>query len=272
MKLFSQIFLKDIYNFFTNSRHREFLKLTFLYGDKPRYIKDTIKISGFEINVIDYLSFIWQYKEIFVDEIYKFKTDSNSPIIFDCGANIGVSCLYFKKFYPESRIKAFEAVPEIADVLSSNLNNINGIEVINKAVWINNDGIEISLEGADAASIYGNKNKVKVYSVRLKDLIDNEEKIDMLKIDIEGAEIDVMKDCKESLNNIENIFIEYHSFINQNQQLDEILKILTEKNFRYFIKQPVDRNVPFINRTNKNYPDMDLQLNIFAYKSDKNRV
>ncbi len=106
-------------------------------------------------------------------------------------------------------------------------------------------------------------------SLRLKDLIDNEEKINMLKIDIEGAEIDVIKDCKESLDKVENIFIEFHSFINKPQELDVILKILSENNFRYFIKQPVDRNIPFIIKTNKNYPEMDLQLNIFAYKIDK---
>jgi len=33
----------------------------------------------------------------------------------------------------------------------------------------------------------------------------------MLKIDIEGAEYDVLKDCEDSLENVKNIFVEYHS-------------------------------------------------------------
>ncbi len=269
MKLFFQILFKGIYSFLTNSKHRTFMRLVLIYGNKKRYEHTSVKFLNYKINLVDCLSFIWQFKEIFVDEIYKFKSETDSPLIFDCGANVGTSCLFLKKIFPNAKIKAFEADPEIAKILSSNVKNEKDVQVINKAVWINNNGIEISLEGADAASIYGNKNKVKVDSVRLRDLIDNEEKIDMLKIDIEGAEIDIIKDCKESLNKVENIFIEFHSFLNQTQKLDVILKILTENDFRYFIKQPVDRNIPFINKDNKNYPEMDLQLNIFAYKFDK---
>lgn len=269
MKLFLEIVFKNTYKFLTNSNYRTFLKLALLYGDKPRYSRTRLRVLNYDITLVDPLSFIWQFQEIFVDEIYKFKSRTDSPLIFDCGANVGTSCLYFKKIFPNARIKAFEPDPEISRVLSSNLKNVKDVQVINKAIWINDNGVEISLEGADAASIYGNKNKVKVDSVRLRDLIEVEEKIDMLKIDIEGAEIDVIKDCRENLNKIENIFIEFHSFIYHKQELDVILQILTANNFRYFIKQPLDRNIPFINKTNKNYPERDLQLNIFAYKIDK---
>lgn len=269
MRLFLEIVFRGLYKFFTNSNYRVFLKIVFLYGNKPRYSRIRIKFLNYNITLVDSLSFIWQFQEIFVDEIYKFNSRNNSPVIFDCGANVGTSCLYFKRIFPNSVIKAFEADPEIAKVLSSNLRNENDVQVINKAVWINNNGIEISLEGADAASIFGDENKVKVNSVRLKDLIEAEEKVDMLKIDIEGAEINVIKDCREILNKVENIFIEFHSFINHKQELDVILQILTENNFRYFVKQPLDRDIPFINKTNKNNTEMDLQLNIFAYKVDK---
>jgi FkbM family methyltransferase len=269
MKLFLEIVFKNTYKVLVNSNYRTFLRLAFLHGNKPRYSKTRVNILEYKITLADPLSFIWQFQEIFVDEIYKFKSQTNSPVIFDCGANVGTSCLYFKKIFPNAKLKAFEADPEIAKILLLNLRDVKDVQVINKAIWINNNGIEISLEGADAASMYGNKNKVKVDSVRLKDLIETEEKIDMLKIDIEGAEVDVIKDCKESLGKVENIFIEFHSFINYKQELNVILQILTENNFRYFIKQPVDRNIPFINKTNKNYPEMDLQLNIFAYKIEK---
>lgn len=266
MKLFLQIIFKGIYNFLTDSNYREFLKLLIFYGDKPRYTQAKIRFLNYEILIVDYLSFIWQFKEIFVEKSYMFNSSSQTPVIYDCGANVGTSCIFFKEKFPGSKIKAFEPDPKVYKVLSENLKNYQGIEIINKAVWINNDEIEFSAEGADAGSIYGNKNKIKIQSIRLKNLIESENEIDMLKIDIEGAESEVLKDCGNSLENVKNIFIEYHSFIKDQQALSSLLKILEENNFRYFIKQPMDRKIPFINKINKNYPEMDLQLNIFASK------
>jgi hypothetical protein len=46
-----------------------------------------------------------------VPKIIIFKTDSRNPIIIDCGANIGVATIYFKRLYPDSRILSFEANP-----------------------------------------------------------------------------------------------------------------------------------------------------------------
>ncbi len=270
MKLFLQIIFKGLYTFFTNKNYREFIRLVIKFGDKRRYEKQNINFLNYNFDVPDSLSFVWQFKEIFVDESYKFNSQNNAPVIFDCGANVGTSCLYFKNLFPNSKITAFEADSAIAKILKSNLqkNNFNDIEIIDKAVWINNNGIEISLEGADGASIYSeSQNKIKVDSIRLKDFLEKEISIDMLKMDIEGAEVEVLKDCGESLSKIKNLFIEYHSFLNGSQDLDEILNLLKNNGFRYFIKQAADRNKPLINRFNKNNPAMDLQLNIYAYKN-----
>jgi FkbM family methyltransferase len=269
VKLFFKIIFKEIYHLLKNKNQREFLRLVFIYGDKPRYRKERIHFSGYVLDVPDCLSFVWQFKEIFADENYKFNSDNQVPIIYDCGSNIGMSCLYFKKIFPAAKITAFEADPKIAQILTQNLkqNHLENINVLPKAVWINNEGVEISSEGADASTIYSDKNKIKIESVRLKDLLKSEEKIDLLKMDIEGAETDVLRDCKEELTNIKNIFIEFHSFINNKQSLDEILEILEANRFRYFIKPAADRNQPFLNQMNKNYPEMDLQLNIYAYKN-----
>jgi len=268
MKLFFKLIFKDLYHLLRRKNGRVFLKLIFKYGNKSRHQTEKVNFLSYKITVPDCLSFIWQFKEIFTDESYKFKSDNLTPVIYDCGANIGISCLFFKSIFPKARIKAFEADPKIAEILSKNLNenNIKDIELFPAAVWINNNGIEFGLEGADASSIYSNKNKVKVNSVRLKELIETEQQIDMLKIDIEGAETEVLKDCKSSLGNVKNIFIEYHSFINKQQTLDEILQILNSSGFRYFIKQEADRKRPFLNRINKNNPEMDLQINIFGYR------
>lgn len=256
--------------FLHNKYYREFLKLLFRYGKVKRNEERTIKYLNHKIMVVDCLSFIFQFKEMYVKGYYEFNNESKAPVIYDCGSNIGVSVLYFKDKYPDAIIKAFEADPYISELLQNNLknNSVKDVEVISKAVWINSEGTQFSIEGADAGSIFGNNKKVHVQSVRLKDLIEKESKIDLLKLDIEGAESEVIVDCKNSLKKVQNIFIEFHSFVNKEQKLDRILDVLKLNGFRYFIKTDEPKQRPFINHDSTISPGMDLQLNIFAYRSN----
>jgi FkbM family methyltransferase len=272
MKLFLEQLLKGPYNFLTDKFFREFLKLTLLYGGAKRYQPKKINLLSYKLDVPDCLSFIWQFKEIFVDGQYKFLTNNSNPVILDCGANVGLSILYFKMFYPHSKIKAYEPNKYILEYLKTNIskNKLHGVEINDKAIWIHNEGVNFSEDQADSASITNSKSTDLVKSIRLKSILESESHVDFLKIDIEGAEVEVLKDCKSSLENVKNIFVEYHSFVNRTQELDTILKILTDSNFRYFMKPAVSKKFPFINKINKNSPNMDFQLNIFAYKENEN--
>ncbi len=269
MKLSFKILFKDMYHLLRTRESREFLRLSALYGDAPRYQPRKVDFFRFHIQVPDCFSFLWQFKEIFVDEAYKFNVSSPSPVIYDCGANIGTSVLYFKKLHPGATITAFEADPKIAGILKSNLesNALTQVSVIDKAVWVDNAGIDISQEGADGASVFGAGNKIHIPSVRLKEYLQQEARIDMLKIDIEGAETAVLKDCEDALMPVQHLFIEYHAYENQPQELDTILAILRKNGFRYFIRDDQDRRSPFVLRRYKNDTGMDLQLNIFAYRN-----
>jgi len=268
MNIYIQLTLKGIRRFITNPNERKLFFLSLFHCNKKRFVPQRINFLGYKFLVPDCQSFLWQFKEIFVEEYYKFPSQVQTPLILDCGANIGTSCLYFKRLYPASKIIAFEPHPKIADILKTNLssNKLNDIEVIDKAVWINDEGIDLGIEDADASSIYQKSNMVNVGSVRFKDFLNKYDHIDMIKMDIEGAETEVIKDCDQSLQNVDNIFIEYHSYKFNEQELDTILNILRKNNFRYFIKQGQDRHQPLVNRVNKNFPDMDMQLNIFAYR------
>jgi FkbM family methyltransferase len=269
MHLILNLTLNGLHKFISNPRQRTFMKLALLYGGKKRYKKGKIKFDGFNFIVADYMSFLFQYKEIFVDEYYMFQSDNDSPVIYDCGSNVGTSCAYFKMIFPNSTIKAFEAEQGIADLLKTNIKN-NGLtktEVVEKAVWIDNNGVNLSVEGADGSSVYLGENVKRVNSVRLKEMLDSESKVDMLKMDIEGAENDVILDCGDSLKVVDNIFIEYHSYTNSKQKLSELLNVLEQNKFRYFIKNDSDRNMPLINKTKADNLPIDLQLNIFGYKN-----
>jgi len=268
MKVFLERSFNGLYKFVKNPNERKFVLYSIIYGSKKRYEEKKINFLNYKIRVPDALSFIWQFKEIFVDESYKFESKLTEPVIYDCGSNIGMSCIYFKKIFSGAKIKAFEADPKISRYLKENLNanGLNDVEVIDKAVWVNDGGVELNIEGADGSSIYTEGKKQKVSSIRLKDLLDSESRIDMLKMDIEGAENDVILDCGNRLKIVNNIFIEYHSYTNSQQKLSELLNVLKQNNFRYFIRNDSSRNMPLINKTNKNNPAMDLQLNIFGYR------
>lgn len=268
MKVFLERSFNGFYKFIKNPNERKFVFYSIIYGSKKRYKEKKINFLNYKIRVPDALSFIWQFKEIFVDESYKFESELTEPVIYDCGSNIGLSCIYFKRIFPGAIIKAFEADPKISKYLKENLktNGLNDVEVIDKAVWKEDGEINFSSEGADASTIFSSKTNLKVKSVRLKNLLEKEERIDMLKMDIEGAENDVILDCGNSLKIVNNIFIEYHSYTNSQQKLSELLNVLEQNNFRYFIRNDSSRNMPLINKTNKSNPAMDLQLNIFGYK------
>jgi FkbM family methyltransferase len=267
MKYLLKNMIRPLYHYIKNNNEREFQKLHDKWGEYKRFKKvDDVKFLKFSFDIPDLPSFVWQFKEIFVDEIYKFNSENKEPIIFDCGANVGTSCLYFKQLFPNAKIKAFEADPMIANVLKSNLakNGISDVEVINKAVWIDDGGIEFGSEGADGGSINASGNKIKIDSIRLQDFLDKEPEVDLLKIDIEGAEYEVLKDCANSLSNVKNIFVEYHSWNSSTQKLSEILEVLEMNNFRYHIEDLSKRKQPFINHAKEK--NMDLQLNIFGIK------
>lgn len=205
-------------------------------------------------------------EELFVEETYRFNSDSDTPRIVDCGANTGLSIIYLKKLFPKAKITAFEPDSNIFKLLQENLNEFgfNDVELINKAVWNKNSSIKFLASGAVGGRISENEDEktVEIQTARLKDLLN--EPIDFLKIDIEGAEFDVIDDCKDKLENVKNIFIEYHSEEKREQKLDEILKILKDAGFKYYIKEAWNNQpMPYVNkRTNL----FDLQLNIFGYR------
>jgi hypothetical protein len=88
----------------------------------------------------------------------------------------------------------------------------------------------------------------------------------MLKIDIEGAEVPVLLDCRDALGHVRHLFVEYHAYPGQPQTLPDLLTVLTEAGFRYYIDTAQHRASPLINRQFRGNQTMDLQLTIFGYR------
>lgn len=265
---FSKIhsFLLHSVKFLLSNEYRELTRI----GKIPRYSYFTTNIlGGRQITGIDSSSFVFTYNEIFKKEIYRFNSESQSPHIIDCGANIGLSIIYFKRLYPESTITAFEADKKIYDVLTKNIKSFGfkEVNILNNAVWNEETTLDFFSEGADGGRIVTSETEQKtlnkVNAVRLKNYLRNI-KVDLLKIDIEGAETTVLLDCKDVLSNVENIMVEYHSFDDRPQTLHEILTCLNNTGFRVHVIPVGYSAQPFVKR--HSYLGIDMQFNIFAYR------
>ena len=248
---------------------RRLLGLALRYGNRARHQPVEVHFGPYQFQVPDALSFIWQFREIFVDEFYRFYTTRPTPVIFDCGTNIGTSVAYFRQTYPNARIIAFEADETICQTLQENLrkNQISGVEVVKKAVWTDDKGIWFGSDQADSASIFSPTDRRLVSSVRLRDYLLRETHIDMLKMDIEGAETGVLTDCRDALAHVQNLFVEFHAYSGHPQTLAQVVQVLEESGFRYYINTSQHRQAPLVNHRYKDNDRMDLQLNIFAYRT-----
>lgn len=233
-----------------------------------RFNKADVKLFGRHFSFPDSASLLFLLKELFEFEIYRFKADTKEPLIIDCGANIGLSIIYFKRLYKDAKIIAFEPDPKIFGYLTHNIASFgfDNVKLINKALWSSETELEFYSEGADGGRIKEAKDREKIVKIKTEKLSKYlSQKVDFLKIDIEGAEYEVLNECKEMLRNVKNIFVEYHSFVDKRQNLWEILKILEEGGFRYYIEHTgVKSTHPFENVSN--YVGFDNQLNIFGYR------
>lgn len=263
-----RVAFKHLFELLKSKEGRKFLWLCFLRGDQNRNTPSQLHVRGRKIRYADNWSFLWQYYEIFHKGYYRFRSTGSQPVIFDCGANIGLATLFFISEYPGCRLIAFEPDPEIASIYQENFLSNERVEFHQKAVWIHSEGIKLAQMGSDSGYI-SETGTLLAETVRLKEKLNAFERIDMLKMDIEGAETKVLADCEEELFRVQNLFVEYHDRRNDPQTLSEVLDILKRAGFCYtilnenaYVKQPLIRN------SESNAPaGFHLQLNIFAYRN-----
>jgi FkbM family methyltransferase len=233
----------------------------------PRYEASTTFLLGKELHFVDSSTFLSTYYEIFEEKILKFKSSKLNPFIIDCGANIGLITIFFKLKYPEAKIICFEPNPYIFATLKQNIDSFkfDDVELHQSAVWNKNGEIDFHLEGGHSSRIPKDGETLEVTKVKTIDLKNYlTERVDLLKIDIEGAEYTVIKNIQEELKLVDNLFLEYHSHVMEDQKLGEILTILNSGGFRYHIQPQYHSKQPFIKR--EEMLGMDFQINIFAFR------
>lgn len=205
----------------------------------PRYTPGRIRLLDYELEYTDLCTVCPQWNDLFVRGAYGVRCTSDAPRILDLGANIGLASLYFKKRYPGARITAYEADPGICDVLRRNLraNGAGDVEVVNKAVWISDGDVSFDREGADSGSVVGSdpafaRGASRLAACRLRDVLARE-RFDVVKLDIEGAELEVLEDSRDVLDNVRALIMEVHEWKPDDRITPRVLELLSGAGYRY---------------------------------------
>ncbi|HYF31052.1 MAG TPA: FkbM family methyltransferase [Chitinophagaceae bacterium] len=230
----------------------------------------TYDLKGTTIHFNNGPELLHSLKEIFIDEVYRIPFKTSTPYIIDCGANIGLAILYITRQYPQARIVAFE--PDSANFffLQKNIqsNQLTNVELRKEAVWNADTTLQFASEGTLGSRINqdgGGTDTIAVKATRLKNLLTRP--IDFLKMDIEGAEYEVLKDCADSLHLVDFLFIEFHGYFNRMHELTEILQIVQSNQFAYYIREAAAVYPTPFYRSNAPKYQYDIQLNIFCFKN-----
>ena len=233
------------------------VRIHHLFGKKLSYYSPTELLHGLH--------------EIFIENIYKQNLPPK-PLIIDCGANIGLSVIYMKMFYPDARIIAFEPDERNFELLKKNIEafGLSNVEAHQEAVWTEDTELRFASQGSMSSRIDENvsENTIPVNAIRLRNFLNRP--VDFLKIDIEGAEYQVMKDIADQLHFVSHLFLEYHGTFAQNGELSNLFMLLVDKGFSYYIKEATSIYDSPLDLSKRPGIIYDVQLNIFCFRKIQN--
>lgn len=143
--------------------------------------------------------------------------------IVDAGGYIGTASLALSDLFPLARIICVEPSLDNLNVLKQNIAGRKNIEAVfgalvggaQKTIELKNRGtgewgftaVQQPKDRPDAETMH------EVPALRLSDLVENTTEIGLLKLDIEGGELELIQEDAENLGKIPNIFAELHNRI-----------------------------------------------------------
>ncbi len=157
------------------------------------------------------------FEQIFVNREYDFKMHNVPGLIIDGGANIGLASILFANKFPRAEIIAVEPDLSNFEILKENVRYYKNIRANRSAIWSKNCYLKAEDIGAGKWMIVvketDNEDPVSFRSVTIDSLLENrnQNSINMLKLDVEGAEKEIFSsDCHNWLIKMDMIIIELH--------------------------------------------------------------
>lgn len=204
---------------------------------------------------------LWAVKETYLDRFY---IRYGEPVqdgwtVVDIGAGVGDFSILAAYNHPANRVIAYEPFPGSYALLVRNIaqNELSNVVPRQEAVWRQAGEIQLDLSAGEplqiASNAAGNGGKVTVPSVALADVLTQHkiERIDLLKLDCEGAEYPILTGAPaETLARVERIIMEYHDLdADQNHLiLGEFLMASGFRVFRYANRVHADIGYLFATR------------------------
>ncbi len=179
---------------------------------------------------------------------------TDDSIVFDCGANQGEFSLAIHKKY-NSKIYGFEPDPR----LFPKLPKIEGCTFFQFAIAAKNGELKFNLgENQCSSLIYNEDNNsqsnclVKCITIEKFCKENSIQKIDLLKLDIEGAELDVLKNLSPEFlqKKIVQITVEFHEFLDKTDipKIRQIIGRLQENGYYYISFAMTYGDILFLNK------------------------
>lgn len=175
-------------------------------------------------------------------DIYQAENLPDPHVIFEIGAREANDSAFFKDYFPNADVYAFEAHPGCFDKNKNN-NNLKNINYYNIAMWDKKTTLEFHDKNADSGissfrdrgQAYGS-NTFKLETMTPFDFCTQRgiNIVDILKLDVEGCSYEILKGFNKLLKNIKFIHIETERveyFKGQKLEKD-VFKILLENNFK----------------------------------------
>ena len=182
------------------------------------------------------------FEEVILREDYNLTINFNPSTIIDGGANIGLTSVFFANKYPQADIVAVEPEEGNFEMLKKNTKNYGGINLIRSGIWSHSAILSVIDEGkgnnsftvtevlsARADSI----NAISIYEIMQERSWDT---IDILKLDIEGAEKNVFEsDYEQWLPKVKVLIVELHDRMRSGCS-EAVFKAVSQYNFSNGIK------------------------------------
>lgn len=172
---------------------------------------------------------------------YQVKTDD---VVLDAGANCGHLSIFFSKLVGENgKVYAFEPdkfnIERINRNLELNKELFQNIKIEELLLWNENklvDFYEAGTVGSSAVWIPDFDKCVKKEAVRIDDWVtkNNIKKLDFIKMDIEGAEIEALEGCIQTIQNLKpNFAIASYHYVNGEQTYIKVEEFFKKRNYPY---------------------------------------
>lgn len=158
--------------------------------------KVTVKLNGYRYpislrcNMADYIT----YSQVFLKKDYEFDilNTLNPSVIIDCGANIGLTSVYYRNKYPGVHLISIEPEDNNYQMLIENMKYYENVLCLKNGVWNKKCNLNIVDKSVldNSFVVCEFPGSLGIQAVTIGDIVKdyNLDKIDILKIDIEGSE------------------------------------------------------------------------------------